>query len=232
LNAAISISGQRLCRLAREAAEAGDGESALRTLGLLRDELEEFERQQAARALAAGRSYSDVARALGISRQAAHRRFRHLATEAPPSDGQLRASDQVRFVVGHASAEARALGATAVEPEHLLLGILRSGEPRAAAALAAAGVTLENARREVAIGHWAPPQPAGTATRNVLARSVRFARRDRAEHVEVEHILRGVLEAMDGSPGNPLARLKVPVRGILDALEADTAEPPVVRVAG
>jgi transposase-like protein len=41
---------------------------------------------QAWRALDAGNSYGAVARALGISRQAAHRRYRELAaaTEPPP----------------------------------------------------------------------------------------------------------------------------------------------------
>jgi len=234
LNAAVSISGQRICRLAKEAAGAPDGESALRTLTLLRDELDEFERQQATRVLSRGLSYSQVARALGISRQAAHRRFRHLAPavgEAAP--GRLRASAEVRIAVGHAGTEARALGAAGVEPDHLLLGILRYDDERAAAALRSAGVTLEDSRREVAAAPWTPgAQAAGAATRHVLARAVGFARRERASEVHLDHLLRAVLEATDGGPGSLLRRLKVPARRVLDALEPEVCAPSPARAAG
>jgi len=75
----VSVSGQRICALAEEAAAAAEPEVALETLTRIREELQEFERQQVARALTAGRTYGNVARALGISRQAAHRRFKDLA---------------------------------------------------------------------------------------------------------------------------------------------------------
>ena len=61
----------------------------LRQLEADRRELLARERQIAAQALAAGCTFSELARALGISRQAAHARFRHLrprvegATPAP-----------------------------------------------------------------------------------------------------------------------------------------------------
>jgi hypothetical protein len=233
LNEAVSISGQRMRRLAKEAANATDGESALRTLNLLREELAELERQQVAWALAGGCSYGDVARALGVSRQAAHRRFRHLAPgQRAASLGPLPASAEVRLVVDHAGSEARALGAKVVEPPHLLLGILRAGDRRAAPALRSAGVTLEGARREAAAATPTPPlQAAGAATRHALGRSVALARRDRAECLEVEHLLRGVLEGMD-CPGSLLRRLKVPARRILEALEADAHHVPAARAIG
>ncbi len=184
----ISISGQRICRLSKEAAHAQDGVAALGMIGLLREELEEFERQQAARALAGGHSYSDVARALGISRQAAHRRFRHIAAGVEP-DEQLLASAAVREVIGQASAEARELGASTVETRHLLLAILHC-DPHTARIVAIAGMTLEDARREAGA-------LAGAGIRHVLARAVAIARRDRADEVEVEHVLRAVLETLD-----------------------------------
>ena len=65
---------QRICALADDAANAEDGMSALRTLTELRSEAEELAKAHVARALASGHSFADVARALGISRQAAHRR--------------------------------------------------------------------------------------------------------------------------------------------------------------
>ena len=72
----------RLVELLEHAVRASDPEVALHALTALRRELDAFERVQAWRALDAGSSYGSVARALGISRQAAHRRYRDLA--APP----------------------------------------------------------------------------------------------------------------------------------------------------
>ena len=71
--------GARICRLAEEATTVGEPESALRTLTELRAELDDFVRLQVGRGLADGRSFGELARALGISRQAAHRRYRELA---------------------------------------------------------------------------------------------------------------------------------------------------------
>ena len=67
---------QRICALAEEAASEADPESALRTLVELRRELDAFVGVQVERGLAAGASFADVARALGISRQAAGLRRR------------------------------------------------------------------------------------------------------------------------------------------------------------
>ena len=77
---------QRLVELLEHAVRASEPEVALHALSALRRELDAFERVQAWRALDAGSSYGAVARALGISRQAAHRRYRELAaaTEPPP----------------------------------------------------------------------------------------------------------------------------------------------------
>ena len=47
----------------------------------------------------------------------------------------------------YAREEARALGASELAPVHVVLGILRNGDQRAAAALTASGLELEDARR-------------------------------------------------------------------------------------
>src|SRR4051794_34697937 len=82
--------GQRMARLAGEAAEAATPGEALRTVNALRRQLDQFERLQVARALAEGASFAMVARDLGVTRQAVHRRFRDLAGEAPPENDGLR----------------------------------------------------------------------------------------------------------------------------------------------
>jgi hypothetical protein len=138
----------RLTELLQHAIEAGDAETSLHALAALRRELDAFERVQAWRALDAGSSYGAVARALGISRQAAHRRYRELADASEPPTGapRLRVTPEARAAVQLAGEEAKALGAPRIGSEHLLLGILRAGDPRAAGALRHHGVNLQAAR--------------------------------------------------------------------------------------
>jgi transposase-like protein len=147
---AVTDLPDRLVELLEHAVRASDPEVALHALTALRRELDAFERVQAWRALDAGSSYGAVARALGISRQAAHRRYRELAaaTEPPPGGepARLRVTPEARAAVQLAGEEATALGAAQMGSEHLLLGILRAGDAVAAGALRAAGVTLDGAR--------------------------------------------------------------------------------------
>jgi hypothetical protein len=148
LNAANERTGggaERICELAQRSAAADDPDTALRALIELRGEVEAFVRVQVGDALAAGRSFSDVARTLGISRQAAHRRFRDLAPSRVP-DGKrpLVATEAARRVERLGRAEAYAAG-TPPGGEHILLGILRT-DCEAARALRIEGVTLERAR--------------------------------------------------------------------------------------
>ena len=107
----MSTSAQRVCRLAQEAAEADDSLSALETLVQLRRELEVLTREQVALGLGAGRSFGEVARALGISRQAAHRRYRGLVPAPRP---RVAVTGQARRVLRLAREEARATRAIAL----------------------------------------------------------------------------------------------------------------------
>src|ERR1051325_11244659 len=102
----------RICELAHASAEAEDADAALRALTELRRETDAFIRVYASRALGSGRSFSDIARALGLSRQAAHRRFRDLTPERRHDPGRpLAATEAARRVVMIARAEALAAGA-------------------------------------------------------------------------------------------------------------------------
>ena len=213
----MSASGQTICRLAEQAAEAADPETSLRTLTRLREELAEFERQQVARALTAGGSFGSVAQAMGVSRQAVHRRFRDLSPRRRRSRG-LPPTPEVRLVFEYAREEAKRLGASVLEPVHMLLGILRNGDGRAASALASAGVTLEAARRDAGARSNGGPSPKQVDVRAVLAESVQCARRREADCVEVEHLLRAALA--DGSEGRlMLERLGASPAGVLATLD-------------
>jgi hypothetical protein len=91
---------------------------ALRELGALRAELEAFELEQVRRALASGASFAAVARAVGITRQAAHRRYRHLLDDAPPP--RLIASAEALALLQRARQEAARAGADRVGAEHVV----------------------------------------------------------------------------------------------------------------
>lgn len=69
-------------QLARDTARIPDPESALRALTALRRELDLVEQELVQRALGRGASWSHIARSLGVTKQAAHRKHRHLAEHA------------------------------------------------------------------------------------------------------------------------------------------------------
>ena len=88
---------------ARRAGERGERRpiEALRLMRDLRDEIDAFERQQVARALTAGGSVASVARALGVTRQSAHRRYRDLLAPSA-DDGRPRPTPELRLAVEYA----------------------------------------------------------------------------------------------------------------------------------
>ena len=98
---------QRIAQRFSEILEAKTPIAALRAVTALRRELDGFERQQVARALADGATFASIARELGVSRQAVHRRFRNLS----PADAPLVTSPDARRVLLYARDEAIALGA-------------------------------------------------------------------------------------------------------------------------
>src|SRR4051812_4320065 len=133
------MDGTRLGRLVAAAAEASTPTAALRAVGELRRELDTFERRQVAHALADGASYAEIARELGVSRQAVHRRFRDVA----PDEAPLLMTGDVRRVLRYAREEAEAVRTAAVGSEHVLLAVLRAAGGVAAAVLRDAGATLD-----------------------------------------------------------------------------------------
>jgi len=74
----MSVRTPTIEQLARDAVEIDDPETALRALTALRLELDAAEADLVRRALRGGASWSQVARSLGITKQAAHRKYRHL----------------------------------------------------------------------------------------------------------------------------------------------------------
>jgi hypothetical protein len=219
----------RLVELLEHAVRASDPEVALHSVAALRKELDAFERVQAWRALDAGSSYGAVARALGISRQAAHRRYRDLAAATDPPPGarepaRLRVAPEARAAVQLASEEAAALGVSRMGSEHLLLGILRAGDPVAAAALRQCGVTLENARL-AAQPTLAGEEPLEDQTskvtlyaRRVFTEALREAAASPAHVIGVADLLRSALSDETGGACRTLEALGVSASSVRAAL--------------
>ena len=203
----VMENGTRLAELAAEVAGAPTPRAALRRLGELRDELEAFERRQVARALADGASFAAIARDLGLSRQAIHRRFRSVA----PEESKLKTAPDVRRVLQYAREAAAAVGGGDVGSEHIVLAVLRADDLPAADVLREAGVTLDRARTHV----------EGTSPRAKLFRrepdpgellafletSAREARARGSRRIEVEDVLRGALEDPAGGAARTLRAL-------------------------
>jgi hypothetical protein len=219
---------ERLTELLEHAVRASDPEIALHALSALRRELDAFERVQAWRALDAGSSYGAVARALGISRQAAHRRYRELAAATePPAGGQttrLRVSPEARAAVQLAGEEATALGAARMGSEHLLLGILRAGDGAGAAALRANGVTLDNARlaaQPTLASDDDAEERASAVTgyaRRVFGEAMRHAAAESGQVIGVADLLVAALSDPNGGACRTLEALGVSAESIRTSL--------------
>jgi hypothetical protein len=239
---------QRLVELMEHAVRASEPEVALLALTALRRELEAFERVQAWRALDAGSSYGSLARALGISRQAAHRRYRDLAAGAEPpagaetgdgaaptpaapagpspAPGRLKVTPEARAAVQLAGEEATALGATRMGSEHLLLGILRASDAVAAAALRAHGVTLDAARTAAQPTLVGETPLSGTRAsqvteyaRQVFTDALRRAAAGPTQTVAVADLLREALGDPNGGACRTLAALNADAAAIRAALK-------------
>jgi transposase-like protein len=193
-------------QLAHETVEIADPETALRALTALRRELDATEPEIVQRALHAGASWSQIARALGVTKQAAHRKYRHLFDQAwgeAPGSPRLTVSGDARRAVQFAREEAKRLGQAAVGTEHILLGILRCEDSLAARALSAEGITLEAARGclQTTMPGIPPSElerPAeeyavSAHARRIIEGSRREATRRGEHHIGPEHLLLALL---------------------------------------
>jgi len=110
-----------------------------------------------------GRSWTEISSALGVTKQAVHKRFApalaaHIAA-ATPSPTFERFTDRARHVVAASQQVALSLGAAQVGSEHLLLGLFAEPAGIAGRALAAMNVTEDTVR--AAVGSRQGPRQGG-----------------------------------------------------------------------
>ncbi|WP_331770943.1 ATP-dependent Clp protease ATP-binding subunit (plasmid) [Embleya sp. NBC_00888] len=155
-----------------------------------------------------GASWKDIGTSMGVTKQAAQKRFVAKASgeaDLDPSQGFGRFTDRARNVVVAAQNEARAAGNSEIGPAHLVLGLLAEPAGLAGRALVAQGVTPEALREAVvavlppAAGRVPDLIPYDASARKVLELTFREALRLGHNYVGTEHLLLALLEFEDGT---------------------------------
>ncbi|MFC7707036.1 Clp protease N-terminal domain-containing protein [Micromonospora lupini] len=174
-----------------------------------------------------GASWTDIGRSMGVSKQAAQKRFvAKGSTEAAaldPNAGFGRFTPRARNVVMASQEEARAARNAEIGPEHLVLGLLAEPDGLAARVMAGRGATPEAVRE--AVGAALPPGvdevpdliPYNAPGKKALELTFREALRLGHNYIGTEHLLLALLELEDG--GGVLTELGL----TKEAVEADLA---------
>ncbi|ONK12433.1 Clp protease N-terminal domain-containing protein [Streptomyces sp. MP131-18] len=156
-----------------------------------------------------GASWTDIGRSMGVTRQAAQKRFVAKgpgeAGDLDPAQGFSRFTEAARNVVMAAQNEAHAAGNDLIRPEHLALGLLVEPDATAVRAITAQGVAPEAVRRAGTAA--LPPAadevpdlvPFDPGAKKVLELTFREALRMGHPHVGTEHILLALLEFEGGT---------------------------------
>jgi hypothetical protein len=156
-----------------------------------------------------GASWTDIGRAMGVTKQAAQKRFVPKGPGEPsdldPSQGFSRFTERARNVVMAAQNEARAADNDQICLAHLVLGLLNEPEAIAAGAIVAQGVPLATVRQTVT-AKLPPPAdhvpdliPFDPQARKALELTFREALRLGHNYIGTEHILLALLELEDGT---------------------------------
>ena len=182
-----------------------------------------------------GASWTDIGRSMGVTKQAAQKRFVTKESDQPlamdPSQGFGRFNERARSVVMASQNEAHAAGNGEIRPEHMVLGLLSLPESLAAEAVVAQGVSLEAVREKVtarlpaALDDVPALVPFDVRAKKALELTFREALRLGHDYIGTEHILLALLELEDGE--GPLSDLGIDKAAaeahVLSAVEAIVA---------
>jgi hypothetical protein len=154
-----------------------------------------------------GASWTDIGRSMGVSKQAAQKRFvaKSEASDLDASQGFSRYSDRARKVVITAQELARSGGNDQIGVAHLVLGLVADPAALGARAIVAQGVSLDVVRQTATA--TLPPAvatvpaliPFDAHAKKALELTFREALRLDHSHVGTEHILLALLEVEDGT---------------------------------
>ncbi|ACC40498.1 ATP-dependent protease ATP-binding subunit ClpC2 [Mycobacterium marinum M] len=157
-----------------------------------------------------GASWTDIGKSMGVTKQAAQKRFvpRAEATTLDPEQGFGRFTPRARSAVVAAQNAAHQGANDEITPDHLLLGVLADPAALATALLRMQAIDTEALRASVrlpaATGETPALIPFSGPARKVLELTFREALRLGHNYIGTEHMLLALLELEDGA--GPLHR--------------------------
>ncbi|WP_435154426.1 Clp protease N-terminal domain-containing protein [Amycolatopsis sacchari] len=163
-----------------------------------------------------GASWAEIGTSMGVTKQAAQKRFVPKEFTAASAESQFsRFTERARRAVVNAEKAARGVGNEEISPLHLLLGVIGEREGLAAKAVETLGVRPADIGERV--NALLPPGvddlpvhiPFSGASRKALELTVREALRLGHNYVGTEHILLGLLEQGEGPAFDLLTELGV-----------------------
>ena len=172
----------------------------------------------------AGASWTEIGRSMGVTKQAAQKRFvakdtdwQAVLEEAFRDHPFSRFTDRARRSIQAAQHEAREYRHGYIGTEHLALGVLTEPDGLAVTAVEALGVSREAARQALvaallpATAEVPPPEriPFTPRAKKVLEFAVRKALVFGHNYVGTEHLLIGLLDEEEGIGGKTLIGLGV-----------------------
>jgi ATP-dependent Clp protease ATP-binding subunit ClpA len=152
-----------------------------------------------------GASWTDIGKSMGVTKQAAQKRFvlRAEATSLDPNQGFERFTPRARNVVVAAQNAAHEAHNSEITPDHLLLAVLGDTDALAGKLLIAQQVDPKAVRAAVTLPAAVdnPPQltPFSGPARKALELTFREALRLGHNYIGTEHLLLALLELEDGS---------------------------------
>ncbi|WP_248962637.1 Clp protease N-terminal domain-containing protein [Sphaerisporangium perillae] len=173
----------------------------------------------------AGASWTEIGQSMGVTKQAAQKRFVPKSGEPFDLTTFARYTDRARHVVVASRQEALDSGHGYIGTEHLLLGLLHEPEGLAARAMEVLGAPLDRVRQAAvaALGPVVAPAVSGQAaeevaftadSRKVFALSVREALRLGHNYIGTEHLLLALLSTEDVAAAQVLTSLGVTKEGV------------------
>lgn len=157
-----------------------------------------------------GASWTDIGKSMGVTKQAAQKRFvlRAEATSLDPNQGFERFTPRARNAVVAAQNAAHEAHNGEITPDHLLLGTLSDADALATKLLIAQHVDPDSVRAAITLPSAIadPPQliPFSGPARKALELTFREALRLGHNYIGTEHMLLALVELEDGS--GPLHR--------------------------
>ena len=171
-----------------------------------------------------GASWTEIGKCMGVTKQAAQKRFVPKADTMDPNEGFARFTPRARNAVVAAQSAARAGRNAEISPDHLILGLLDDPTGLGLVLLQRQGIGLDALRGHVHVvpGNAEAPEliPFSAAAKKALELTFREALRLGHNYIGTEHMLLALLECEhDGAEPGPLRRIGIDK----EAFEADLA---------